>query len=101
MIEYSDDVIEKSRNLKIRFSLVKMRDQCESKIQNFILFHNTFSNMCEWQNFKQQFNNLLHDYDSGIKLNDELIIKLYDIKFNNNLIAIKRLIKLIKIVDRE
>lgn len=101
MIEYSDDVMKKSRNLKIRFSLVKMKDQCESKIQNFNWNHVPFSDMMEWQYFKIQFNNLLCDYDNGIKLNEELILKLNDIKFNDNLITIKRLIKLIKIVVRE
>ena len=34
MIEYSDRVMKTARNLRIRFSIVKMRDQCNLKIEN-------------------------------------------------------------------
>lgn len=98
MIEYSDRVMKTARNLRIRFSIVKMRDQCNSKIENFLYNHTPYSDIFEWVGLKKEFENLLKYYDNNGEINEEFVIKLYDIKFNDNILAIKRLIKLIKIV---
>ena len=96
-MEYSEEVYKKSRNLKIRFSLVKLRDQCNSKIE-FYQYNENYLTIFDWVLLKRDFIKLLSDYDNGINLNEELILKIYDIKLNNNILSIKRLIKLIKIV---
>lgn len=97
-MEYSTETLHRARNLKIRFSLVKMRDQCNSKIENFHHSHRPYSDIFDWVDLKKEFIKLLSDYDKCIKLNEEFIIQLYNIKFNDNILAIRRLIKLIKIV---
>jgi hypothetical protein len=94
---YSEEVYKKARNLKIRYSLIKLRDQCDFKIENF-KENEKYLNIFDWISLKKDFKKLISDYDEGINLNEELILKMYDIKLNDNIISIKRLIKLIRIV---
>lgn len=97
-MKYSPETLHRARNLKIRFSLVKMRDQCNSKIENFHHSHKPYTDIFDWVELKKNFDYLLKYYDNNGELNEEFIIQLYNIKFNDNILAIRRLIKLIKIV---
>jgi len=48
---------------------------------------------------KKDIEYLLNYYDNGGKLNEDFLITLYDVKkFSYNIIILKRLIKLIKII---
>ena len=89
------EVEKKARMLTCRFSLLKLIVQCNKHSQEE--FSISIDSWLKWHELKKEFKKLLEDYDNGCKLNEELLIKIYDMKLTNNPIIVKRLIKLIRI----
>ncbi len=97
MIEYSQKVIEGARMMKCRFTLLQLRDQCRSHYGFTIypLDTNAVIDGDKWYDLHTQIIKLLNSYDNGCKLNEDFLIKLYNIKVSNNPMVVSRLIKLI------
>jgi len=96
MIEYSQKDIEQGKILKNRFTLLKLREHCASMSAKE--FSININNWIQWRSLNKELDNLLDYYDNGGKINEDLLIKLNDKKLENNLITVKRLVKLIRIV---
>ena len=84
------------RRLKCRFTLLNMMIQCQNHAG--LLHDNTYQNWIDWLSMRREIQNILRDYDNGMKLNEDFLIKVYDIKITRNIKIVKRLIQLIKIV---
>ena len=83
------------RRLTCRFTLLDMMRQCE-KHSGFI--EDQPYDWIDWAVLRQDIQKLLHNYDNGMKLNEDFLIKIHNIKITKNIKIVKRLIQLIKIV---
>lgn len=75
---YRSEIIEKSNELKCRFALIRLLNQCSSLSNNFFKSgpSSNIESCVDWYFFGKDFESLLKDYDSGIKLNEEFLIKI-------------------------
>lgn len=105
MINYSPEVLERGKVLRNRFAMIKLMNHCNLKAMREYPFFKYVDNHyivygVEWHDVKKKVEELLDYYDKGNKLNDEVLIKFYNISVINidNPILVERIIKLIKIL---
>ena len=98
MIEYSQKDIETAHIYMCRFSLLKMKNQCNEICSYW--FTQDINKWIVWFDLRKEFDKLFDCYAEGVKVNEGLLIKLNDIKFDSymNPLVVRRLIKLIFIV---
>ena len=51
----------------------------------------------DWMNAGDQFTKISYDYDHGVKFNQETLTNLYNMKLPENLLLVKRIIKLTRL----
>jgi len=96
MIKSKKEDIDHANILKNRNSIIKFRNMCKSKLYPY---SQGYELDFKWLDLYHEFENLLFDYDHDVKLNEVILISMYDInKISNNVIIITRLVKLIRIV---
>lgn len=98
-MEKAED-IKHAKHLSVRFAIINLRQQCESKMQE-CLDYSDYNYIFYWAELKREFSKLLQEFDNGEKLNEDFLIKIKDnnIKLSENRLITKRLIKLIKITE--
>lgn len=99
-IEY--DKYPDAKRIKLRFIILKLKNECENKYESF--YYNVVNNenfsydhdIFDWVKLKKGFQELLEYYDNGGKLNESFLLSL-DNKKLKNIKATERLLKLTKI----
>lgn len=99
MIKYSDEDIKHARKYNVRFAILYLKNSMNYfKIQN--IQKNGYSGYDgEYRILEKEFDKMLILYDKDeIKLNEEYLLNLKYKKLNPNILVLKRMIKLIKLV---
>jgi len=102
-MKYSQEDILHARRLECRFSLLNLINECKLKYKDFFSKLvddkdiDCLYNIFDWVELGKEFEQLLKYYDNGVKLNEDVILSLKYIKLKN-IVAVKRVIKLIKII---
>lgn len=98
-MKHSQKDLELARTYKLRFTLLKLIDQCRRLGCDGKFFHPK-NDTLEWYILGRKFEMILSFYDKGGKLNEDFLLTLYDIKLSDNLIKkpilAERLLKLIR-----
>lgn len=87
MVEYNQDVYNKSKFLTCRFILLDFKSQCYK------------SNDLEIMVIGREFRELLNYYDNGGRINEDFLLTLKNITLTKSTKILERLIKLIYITS--
>ena len=91
-MEYDERETKMSKFIKNREALGNLYTMCIS----YALDHSG-EGWIEWMNAGDEFAKIFYDYSHGVKIKQEILTKLYNIKLPNNIIVANRLLKLIKL----
>jgi len=91
-MEYDERETNYSKFIKNRTAILKLYKQCVS-----YGLDNSGVEWMDWMNAGDEFAKIAYDYDHGFHFKQDTLTKLYNIKLPENIILVKRIIKLTRL----
>lgn len=91
-MNYDERETEYVKFMKNRTAIGKLHDQCVSYGLDY-----SGPGWMNWADAADEFAKMSWDYDHGVEFKQESLTRLYNMKLPNNIIVVKRIIKLTRI----